>query len=142
MKALVDTTVWSLALQRRRGDLSQTERALVLAWRELVREGGAAIIGPVRQEVLSGLRDEAVFERLRDHLRFFEDEPLTLEDFEEAACCDNRCRSAGAAGTAVDFLVCAVAIRRGFEIFTTDEDFALYAEHLPIELYTLRGAGS
>ncbi len=134
MKVLVDATVWSLALRRRREDLSQTERNLVLAWRDLVRERRAALIGPVRQEVLSGISDEAVFERLRDHLLFFEDEPMTSADFEEAARCSNRCRAAGVAGTTVDFMICAVAIRCGLEIFTTDDDFKLYADHLPIRL--------
>ncbi len=88
--------------------------------------------------MLSGLSDEAVFERLRDHLLFFEDEPMTSADFEEAARCSNRCRAAGVAGTAVDFMICAVAVRCGLEIFTTDDDFKLYAEHLPIRLYAPR----
>ncbi len=142
MKVVVDTPVWSLALRRKRKNLSPDEKQLDRELAELIRDGNAVIIGSVRQEVLSGLRDQAVFERLRAYLRSFQDEPLTVKDYEEAAHCNNRCRSAGVAGTAVDFLVCSVAIRRGFEIFPTDDDFGLYAEHLPIALYAPQGAKS
>jgi len=33
------------------------------------------------------------------------------------------------------FLICAVAVRNGFSIFTTDGDFAHFAKILPITLY-------
>ncbi len=93
------------------------------------------LIGPIRQEILSGVRAESAFERLRDHLRAFDDEPLSFHDYEEAARCHNVCRAAGVAGSGVDFLLCAVALRRQAGIFTTDADFTRYAEHLPLSLY-------
>ena len=94
------------------------------------------LIGPVRQEILSGVRDDSTFDRLREHLRAFDDEPLNFDDYEEAARCHNVCRRAGVAGSSVDFLLCAVALRRHAEIFTTDVDFRRYAEHLPLSLYS------
>ena len=97
------------------------------------------LVGPVRQEVLSGIRDERVFGRLRQALRAFPDEPLTAEDYEHAASCGNVCRRKGVAGSAVDSLLCAIALRRRVAIFTTDGDFALYAKHLPIQLHRPRG---
>jgi hypothetical protein len=136
MKVVVDTPIWSLALRRRRGDLSANDSDLVAAWSKLVRDNLAVMIGPVRQEILSGIRDHAVFERLRDSLRAFDDEPLTLEDYEEAARCSNRCRSAGLAGSAVDYLLCAVALRRQAWLFTTDMDFTRYAKYLPLRLFS------
>lgn len=139
MKFLVDTPVWSIALRRKSKSLSPGEKQFKLELADMVRDGNAVIIGPVRQEVLSGLSDEAVFEGLRDHLRFFDDEPMSSADFEEAARCSNRCRAAGVAGTAVDFTICAVAIRCGLATFTTDDDFTLYAEHLPIALHAPSG---
>jgi len=33
-------------------------------------------------------------------------------------------------------LICAVALRRGWQIFTTDGDFAHYAKVLPIKLFS------
>ena len=97
-----------------------------------------AIVGPVRQELLSGIRDEAVFERLREQLRAFDDEALSEDDYEEAARIGNRCRSVGVAGSAVDFLVCAAAERRGLAVFTSDADFERYSRVVPLTLHHAR----
>ncbi len=142
MRVLVDTSVWSLALRRRRENLSPEEREIVQAWTQLVRDGAAVLIGAVLQEVLSGVKTDSEFERLRGYLRSFQDEPVTLEDHEQAARFYNRCRAKGVAGAHVDLLICAVADRLGLEIFTTDDDFRLYAEHLPIVLHAPQGTES
>ncbi|MGC1273133.1 MAG: PIN domain-containing protein [Planctomycetaceae bacterium] len=139
MTVLVDTSVWTLALRRRRKQLDASQRWIERELSDLIREGDVAVIGPVRQELLSGIADAGAFERLRGHLRHFEDEPLTIEDFEEAARCHNRCRSAGISGSAIDFLLCAAALRRGWEIFTTDSDFDRYAAELGLSLHEPRG---
>jgi predicted nucleic acid-binding protein len=47
----------------------------------------------------------------------------------------NTCRAAGVAGSAIDFLICAVTRRRGLAIFTTDRDFSRYAAAVPVKLY-------
>ena len=135
MKVLVDTSVWSLALRRRSTSLSSTERVQMAELTELIRDDRVILIGPIRQELLSGLRSDAEFDRLRERLADFEDEPLTVADYEEAARCHNRCRAGGLAGSAIDFLICAVAILRGLKLFTTDHDFTHYACHLPLSLH-------
>lgn len=138
MNVVVDSPVWSLALRRENANLNPNERMLVSELHELVREGRVALIGSVRQEVLSGVRDGGVFERLRRHLRGFEDEPLSPDDYEEAARSANQCRSRGITGSPVDFLICAVAQRRGMSIFTTDLDFTHYSRVLPLVLHEPR----
>jgi predicted nucleic acid-binding protein len=130
MNVLVDTSVWSLALRRR-----APTHAAVDTLRRLVGAGRAALIGPVRQEVLSGIREPAVFERLRAVLSAFADVPLAAADYERAAASFNACRAAGIQGSNTDFLICAVAERHRMPIFTTDEDFARFAGILPIRLY-------
>lgn len=134
MKVLVDTSVWSLALRRRRHDDQAPE---VAALHALVEDGRVAIIGPIRQEILCGIKERAQFERLRDHLRAFPDTPLELDDYEEAASFFNRCREKGIQGSNTDFLMCAVAARRELPIFTTDEDFVHFAKILPIARFAI-----
>ena len=57
MMVLVDTSVWSLALRRKRADLSAHENdTREPRYSELVQDGRAQIRGPVRQELLSGIR--------------------------------------------------------------------------------------
>jgi len=40
----------------------------------------------------------------------------------------------GIQGSHIDFLICVVAARLKFKIFTTDKDFKFYSKHLPISL--------
>src|SRR5437762_6955163 len=133
MKVLVDTPIWSLALRRR--SRSQTTRA-TSELASLIDDGRVAMIGPIRQELLSGLKERAQFDRLREHLRAFSDSPMTMEDYEEAASFYNLCRTKGIQGSNTDFLICAVAARNDFTIFTTDGDFVHFAKILPIVLHS------
>jgi predicted nucleic acid-binding protein len=138
LTVLVDTSVWSLALRRRSRSLSPTEELVRDELAELIREGRAQMIGPVRQEVLSGIRNRNQYERLRRDLRAFEDPRLGLEDYEEAALASDHCRAAGVSGSAIDFFICAVALRRDWPVFTTGKDFAHFARHLPLRLHQPR----
>jgi predicted nucleic acid-binding protein len=139
MDVLVDTTIWSLALRRRRGDLNRYERLLVSEWADLVRYGRARIIGLVRQELLSGIKTSAQFEALRKAVSVFLDELVDTGDHEAAAEAGNKCRSRGIAVSPVDMLICAVALRRGMSIFTTDPDFEKYAKVLDLKLHSVSG---
>jgi predicted nucleic acid-binding protein len=133
VKVLVDTSVWSLALRRKSPSENQE---VTSALASLVEDGRVAIIGAIRQELLSGVKERVQFERLRDHLRAFSDIPVATEDHEEAADSFNRCREKGIQGSNTDFLICAVAVRHGLPILTTDEDFSHFAKVLPITLHS------
>ncbi len=93
------------------------------------------MIGPVRQELLTGIRDPAAFEQLRTHLQFFDEEPLVTEDYEQAARINNACRTNGITGSPTDFLICAVAVLRDVPVFTADNDFTRYARHCAVRLH-------
>lgn len=138
MKILVDTTIWSLALRRKSDDLSTVEQALVQELTDLVRQGRVSLLGVVRQEVLSGIKNPAQFEKIRDLLRPFLDESPGIEDYEMAATANNSCRSKGVAISAVDALICAVALRKDLPIFTADNDFKTYSRVLPIKSHSVR----
>ncbi len=99
----------------------------------------AHLLGVIRQELLSGIRDAAQFEELRARLRAFPDLEVTTADHERAAELFNFCRGGGLQGSNTDFLICAVAERHAMPILTTDDDFALFARHLPIELHGVHG---
>src|SRR5258707_14695471 len=132
---LVDTPVWSLALRRKRSDLSPSQSALTEALIELIRDGRAQLVGVVRQELLSGIREADRFAKLRDYLRAFDEPQLESLDYERAAEMHNRCRTRGIAGSAIDLLICAVAARRHWAIFTADRDFKDYSRVLEVKLY-------
>ena len=114
MNVLIDPSVWSLALRR------------------------ARIIGIIRQELLSGIKAQPQFEKLRDIVRAFPDELVNTADYEAAALASNQCRSKGVAVSVSDMLLCAVAQSRDWAIFSTDPDFSRYAKMLPIKLHDVR----
>ena len=130
MRVLVDTSVWSLALRRD----PHGHHRVVEELKALVTDHRVEMIGPIRQELLSGIRNASQFERLQNHLTAFPDIPIGTEDYEMAAKFYNLCRSKGIQGSNTDFLICAVAVRNHLAIFTTDKDFQLFANHLPIVL--------
>jgi predicted nucleic acid-binding protein len=130
--------VWSLALRRKPQDLSVVERAVVTELTEVIQEGRGRIIGPVRQELLSGIKNPAQYEKLRLTLRAFPDEPIDTSDYELAAKAGNDCRSKGIVVSTVDILICAITVARRWSIFTMDPDFQNYARVLPINLHSPR----
>jgi hypothetical protein len=134
MRVLVDTSVWSEALRRSK----KVESDVVRELRSLILEHRVDIIGPIRQEILSGLRKETQFEKLQNHLAAFPDVLLKTDDYVTAAKFFNICRDKGVQGSNTDFLICAVAVRRQLTIYTTDKDFTLFAKHLPIVLHEQR----
>jgi len=97
VRILVDTSVWSLAL-RRTGAIPEEDRRLVSELGELVNEVRAVLIGPIRQELLSGIPSKAQFDTLKEHLEAFDDHPLAREDYERAAEFYNTCCQSGLQG--------------------------------------------
>jgi hypothetical protein len=131
VKVIVDTCVWSRAL--RRNETGSNGLAGELA--ELITEGRAQLIGPIRQELLAGIKTKSQFNKLKKHLAAFPDLPLLPADYELAAEFFNLARGKGIHGSNTDFLICALAHRHNLPIFTCDQDFDLYATVLPIRLY-------
>jgi predicted nucleic acid-binding protein len=115
--------------------LNPFELRLVKEWRALVHDGRVAVMGPIRQEILSGVRLEQDFVRLRERLADYDDIPILTADYEQAARFFNICRARGVTGGGVDLLICAVAHRLDLPIFTTDPDFGTYSKHVPVKLH-------
>ena len=131
MKVIVDTSVWSLAL---RSD-NEDSPALVQELRQIILSHRVQMIGPIRQEILSGIRNESQFIKLRKHLESFPDLLILTEDYVKAALFFNHCRSKGIQGSNTDFLICAVAVRNKFSIYTTDKDFEMFSKYIQIVLH-------
>ena len=135
MKVIVDTCVWSQFLRRNRPASDPVAEEVA----RLVRRDAVQLLGPIRQELLSGAQPDERFEQLKEYLRFYPNLPLDEADDETAAGYYNRLRQRGLQSTGTDLLICAVAVRHGLKIFTTDTDFAAYARHIPIKLHLPRG---
>lgn len=131
MKVLVDTPIWSYALRTRKKEYEHEIEQLEF----LIKDQRALIIGPIRQEILSGYSDFKKFRKLEEKLSYFENTPIIDSDYESAAEMCNQCRKKGIQGSQIDFLICAVAIRLEVPIFTPDKDFLQYKKILPLKLF-------
>ncbi len=128
---LVDTCIWSLALRGNKPKELKVAKQLT----RLIDDNQVRIIGAIRQELLSGYSDKNSYDKLRQKLKYFPNDRILDTDYETAAEYSNLCHSKGIQGSHKDFLICVVAIRNKFKIFTNDKDFKHYAKHLPIILF-------
>ena len=136
MKVLVDTSVWSLALRKK--SLTNEEIKIVKEFKELIYELRVILIGPIRQELLSGISDETKFRNLREKMRAFDDIGIKPTDYESAAEISNECRRNGIQGSHIDYLICSVAKNNDLSIFTTDKDFENYKKVIDLKLHNIR----
>lgn len=132
MRILVDTCIWSQTLRRNQGENSHSREL-----KSLISDNRVCIIGPIRQEILSGIRLKQQFNTLRVHLSAFPDLSIETTDYECAADFSNLLRNNGIQGSAIDFIICAVAYRYSLLIYTIDQDFIHFSHHIPIKLYAL-----
>ncbi|MCD6116228.1 PIN domain-containing protein [bacterium] len=131
MKILVDTCIWSLALRRNRNNKDPSVSVL----KDLINDALVQMIGPIRQEILSGIKIKNQFDHLKKYLSAFPDLFLETEDYELAAEYFNINRQKGIQGSNTDFLICSVSSRYKLPIFTNDKDFISYQKNIPIILF-------
>ena len=132
---LVDTSVWSIALRRQSKNLSSDQKNLILELEKLASDGRISIIGAIRQEILSGIKHNEQFTKLKKLLSSFVDLELSSETYILAASFYNKCTKRGIQGSNTDFLICATAVSYSLPIFTIDKDFKNFQKVLPIRLY-------
>jgi predicted nucleic acid-binding protein len=83
-----------------------------------------------RQEVLFRIKAPAQFEKVRNALSGFRDQPLATHHFENAAKLFNLCRSRGVECGSTDILICAAAIEMQSAILTFDQGILTFDQGL------------
>jgi predicted nucleic acid-binding protein len=131
LKILIDTCIWSFALRRNNDNLIESVQIL----KNLILDQKVQLIGPIRQEILSGIKSEKQFNTLKSYLSAFPDLPIKTQDYELAAEYYNINRKNGIQGSNTDFLICALSHNHDMPIFTEDKDFKKYAKYIPILIY-------
>ena len=130
MNVIVDTSIWSRILRHK----GQTQEKYAERLMQLIEEGRVVMLGPIRQEILSGIKEKKQFNLLTEHLTAFPDYQIITKDYEIAAEYFNICRAKGVQGSNTDFLICAAAVNNNFSIYTSDKDFTLFKKYLPVKL--------
>jgi predicted nucleic acid-binding protein len=93
MRILIDTSIWSKAFRRKK--ITSEDKNIVdrLTW--VINEFMEVIIGPIRQELLSGISDETIFNDLKEKMKGFIDFPIETIDYELVSEYSNVCRKKG-----------------------------------------------
>lgn len=127
MNIVVDTSVWSRTLRRRRVD---ADDPYVAAFRRRLDAGdGVFLVGLILQELLDGTASERDWGRLLEAL-----EPFPLLDVDRgthilAARLGAACRRKAVQAGTVDLLIAAACVENGFPLLTADKDFLPISRH-------------
>jgi len=131
MNVLVDTSVWSLALRR---DAPPDTKATQALTRCMQRGDVLFSTGIILQELLQGFRGP----KQRTHIiEYFSKLPMivpNLMDHIEAAALQATCRRKGIQAGTIDALLAQLAIGHDLELLTTDRDFVMMANHVPLRI--------
>jgi predicted nucleic acid-binding protein len=135
MTLFVDTSVWSLALRRDAPADVPEVGALSTAL-----HGGESVVttGLVLQELLQGFSGPRARSQIIER---FSALPLIVPDRRdhiEAAEIRNTCRRKGLQLGTIDSLFAQLCTRHGLLMLTTDRDFHLAAQHLPLRFWSAR----
>lgn len=132
MRVLVDISVWSLAF--RKINKSDAENKIIEYLSAILLDLKVVMIGPIRQEILSGISQQAKFDDMRNKLSILKNWNIETKDYELAAHFYNQGRSKGIQGSHIDYLICAIAVNNDFTILTLDKDFDNYQKFTEIKL--------
>jgi predicted nucleic acid-binding protein len=134
---IVDTSVLSGSLERKKPPFREIEARAIAEFKRLVRSKSTiGIPGIVKQELLSCVSDPRTFEKLRIRTQGFElllaDESIHVTAAEIA----NSCLRGGVSPATVDCLIAATAIHADAKLLTVDPDFGFMAKHCSLKLAT------
>jgi len=92
------------------------------------------LLGIILQEILQGVKEQAVFKSIKEHFDAFPMLEITREIYVKAAELRNHLSKNGIQVSTVDALIAAAAISNECYLFTNDKDFSYIAKHSKLKL--------
>jgi len=131
---VIDSSVWIFALRR----------ASLPAVRERVdavlEEGRAALVPPIRMELVGGARTPVEQGRLRQRLLALIQIPFVDEDWDQAEAWGFGLRRKGVTVASFDLLIAAPVFRTGSLLLHADDHFDVLARHTGLKVESLLAA--
>jgi hypothetical protein len=111
---------------------------IVKLLQKLTREKHRVVVpGVVLQELLSGIKDPAQGERIKELMEGYPIVLATQEQHIEAANISNVCRKSGVSAATVDCLIAAQCIMLNGVLLTLDDDFKRISGCCGLRLYPI-----
>jgi predicted nucleic acid-binding protein len=131
----VDTSVWSVAFRRKQ---ESANIHIINQLKTLIEKDESLIVpGIVFQELLSGLKEEAQFNRMYQLITGFTILVANESHHKLAAQIANNCRKNGVATSTSDCLIAAMTISYNAQLLTTDKDFGYMANYCDLKIYSI-----
>ena len=131
MKVIVDTSVWSLSLRRKK----EEEQPATLVLRQLIENHeNIFLLGVIVQEILQGVKDNLLFQKIQNHVKAFSCLEPTQDDHIFCARLYNQCLSQGITPSTTDILIAGMAIKNNCYLLTVDKDFDYIAKYTQLKL--------
>ena len=131
MRALVDTSVWSLSLRKKRPAEHVTVKKLMSLLRA---DEDVFLTGLILQEILQAFRSDSTFRKVARHLEPFPLLELERVDFVAAASLHRKCAAKGISTSTADCQIATAAIRHRCLLLSADKDFERIARFSNLKL--------
>jgi len=130
-KFIIDTSVWSEALRRKKNTVNSSETVV----RKIIEnDDEIVLLGIILQEILTGISNKKLFTEIKDILDDFVYLDITKNDYIYASELSNKCRSKGIIAGSIDFLIAGSAIRNELQLVTFDKDFVNISKHTDLKI--------
>jgi predicted nucleic acid-binding protein len=133
-KFIIDTSVWSEALRRKKNTVNSYE---TIVRKIIENDDEIVLLGIILQEILTGISNEKLFREIKDILDDFVFLDITKNDYIYASELSNKCRSKGIIAGSIDFLIASAAIRNELQLVTFDKDFFNISKHSDLKILDL-----
>ncbi|WCL50361.1 type II toxin-antitoxin system VapC family toxin [Leptospira sp. GIMC2001] len=134
LSLLVDTSVWSEALRRKKNDFETSETFL---YKLIKNEEEIFLTGSIIQEILSGIKDGRLFDQIQNHLNYFSYLELDKKDYIDSAKLRNELSKKGLSLTTIDCQIATTAINRNLYLATYDNDFVGISKYKELNILNL-----
>jgi hypothetical protein len=130
-KLIIDTSVWSEALRRKKNTVNSSE---TIVRKIIENDDEIVLLGIILQEILTGISNEKLFSEIKDILDDFVYLDITKNDYIYASELSNKCRSKGIIAGSIDFLIASAAIRNELQLVAFDKDFINISKHSDLKI--------
>ncbi|PJZ43738.1 type II toxin-antitoxin system VapC family toxin [Leptospira brenneri] len=131
MNLLIDTSVWSEALRRKNKSVNSEDTFL---FQIIKNEEEIFLTGIILQEILTGIKNQKLFDDINNHLRFFNFINPTNKDHVLAAQLRNDLAKKGLTVASIDVLIAQMAITHNLTLATYDSDFEKIAQNSKLKI--------
>jgi predicted nucleic acid-binding protein len=135
MNLLIDTSIWSEALRRKNKSVNSED---TLLFKIIRNEEEIFITGIILQEILTGIKNEKLFDDINNHLRFFNFVNPTNMDHIQAAKLRNDLAKKGITVASIDVLIAQIAISNNLTLATYDSDFVKISANSKLKILNFK----